>query len=147
MAIKDVRMKSPAGDILYPKTKFSNILYRLGERSKHQMEETQISGETCYQVSWSLDTQQATGTYVSFSVIYTGDSAGTTNIYSFGVVCIDYLFVSENVNTMTLLCGDYQLKIKIDAHGQLEASLYAPEELSSLNKMELETVEYILEHT
>lgn len=146
MGTKDVRMKSPTGDILYPKTKFSNILYRLGERTKHQMEETQISGKTCYQALWSLEAQQTTSVYVSFTVIYTGIDAGTDSIYSFGVVCIDYLFVSENVNTMTLLCGDYELKIKIDAHGQLEANFYAPEELSSLKTIELETVEYILEH-
>lgn len=144
MAIKSVKMKSPSGDILYPKTKFSNILYRLGERTKHQMAETQVSGTACYQVAWSLEAQQTTNVYVSFSAIYTGDSAGTSNIYSFGVVCVDYLFVNENVNAITLLCGDYQLKIKIDAHGQLEASLYVTEELSSLNKMELETVEYVL---
>lgn len=144
MATKNIRMKSFSGDILYPKTKFSHILYRDGVRSKHEMEETMVSGETCYQASWSLETQQTVNLYVSFTVIYTGDSSGTNNIYSFGVVCIDYLFVRENVNVITLLCGDYKLKIKIDAHGQLEASLYVTEELSSLNKMELETVEYIL---
>ena len=144
MAIKNIKIKSPSGNILYPKTKFSNILYRIGGRSKHQMQETQISGKTCYQVSWSLEAQQTTNLYVSFTVIYTGIDAGTSNIYSFGVVCVDYLFVNENVNVITLLCGDYQLKIKIDAHGQLEASLYVTEELSSLNKMELETVEYVL---